>query len=70
MILDALEVKLVRDKDSDEPADVEEFSWDVISYSQNFIDLQINFVNPNDENIFDEKDYLAITFWGIDFFKS
>lgn len=70
MLLDALEVKLVNDLDSDEETDVKSFEWDVASFDQDFIVLKIKFENPEDIGSFSSKDYITVTFWGIDFFKS
>ena len=52
LIYDALEVKMVRDKDSDELSDVEEFEWNLIKYDENFIQIRISFVNPYDIGTF------------------
>lgn len=46
LILESLEVKMVRDKDSEIVADLESFTWDMISFDKDFIKLQIKWVNP------------------------
>ena len=49
-LLDALEVKMVKDSDSDRISDsVENFEWTVIDFDRDHIWLQIHFINP--ENI-------------------
>lgn len=70
MLLDALEVKLVNNLDTDEDTDVKNFEWDVVSFDQDFIVLKIKFDNPENIGSFSSKDYITVTFWGIDFFKS
>ena len=52
MLLEALEVKLLKDPESDPDdnfVEAEKFQWDVISYDRDFIRLKIRFENP--ENI-------------------
>ena len=70
MLLDSLEVKMNRDTDSDDLTKVEKFEWDVIDYQENYIWLQVSFKNPDNVGSFYSQDYLSVTFWGIEFFKS
>lgn len=70
MLLDSLEVKMNRDTDSDDLTKVEKFEWDVIDYQENYIWLQFSFKNPDNVGSFYSQDYLSVTFWGIEFFKS
>ena len=37
LIYDALEVKMIRDEDSNELSNVDQFDWDLIKYDENFI---------------------------------
>ena len=37
LIYDALEVKMIRDEDSDEISQVDQFDWDLIKYDEDFI---------------------------------
>ena len=46
ILLDALQVELREDPDSDELAKVLNFSWDVLDFDENFIILDIRFSNP------------------------
>ena len=69
-LLDALQVRLKMDEDSDEDALVENFAWDIEGYSPDFVWLRIKFDNPQDIGAFDSKDIIEVTFWGIEFFKS
>ena len=70
MLLDALEVKMVKDAETGETSDLKSFEWDVIGFDENFIWLQIDFENPDNVGKFSSNDYITVTFWGIDFFKS
>lgn len=57
------------DPDSDSGPIV--FSWKVASYTQRFLQLQLDIKNP--ESIADDlgdPDILSVTFWGTNFFKS
>ena len=71
LLLDALEVKIVQDSDTDQIADnVEHFEWTVIDFDKDNIWLQINFNSPDNIGSFKSKDYITVTFWGVEFFKS
>ena len=61
-----------QDADAGELSEAAEknFVWDVIEFDKDFIRLQINFENPSDIDTLDSKDYITVTFWGIEFFKS
>ena len=52
LILESLEVKMVREKDTDTVADLESFTWDMISFDKDFIKLQIEWVNPQNIGTF------------------
>ena len=69
ILLDALEVKMIRDKDTDEVSDVLNFRWNVAGYDKDWILLQIQFENPELVGTYASKDYISVTFWGVDFFK-
>ena len=58
------------DADIERPADVVDFSWDVIEFDKNFIDLQIEYKNPLDIGAFQSQDYITIKFFGVEYFKS
>lgn len=67
-LIDALEVRILQDDIEREPIN---FTWDIVNYEDESIDLQLNIRNP--ESIgddFGEPDTLSITFWGTKFFKS
>ena len=70
MLLDSLEVKMKREADSEDLSEFEEFKWDIINYEKDFIWLQIDFKNPQNVGTFYSQDYLSVTFWGVEFFKS
>jgi len=71
LLLDALEVKMVQDSDTDLISDnVEHFEWTVIDFDKDHIWLQINFNSPDNIGSFKSKDYITVTFWGVEFFKS
>jgi len=42
-LIDALEVRILKD---DEERDPINFSWDVVSYTETFIELQLDIRNP------------------------
>lgn len=46
ILLDALQVELREDPDSDELTKVLNFSWDVLGFDENFIILDIRFSDP------------------------
>ena len=46
MILEALEIKMKRETDSEMLSVSEEFKWDVIDYKEDFMSLQVEFENP------------------------
>ena len=48
IILDALEVKMISDQDSEELTILKEFSWDVVDFFDDKILIQIHFENPGD----------------------
>ena len=58
------------DKDSEVGSKVENFEWDIQGYSEDYIWLQVKFENPNDIGALDSEDFIEVTFWGIEFFKS
>ena len=69
-LIDALEIRITRE---DPEANVEqiEFTWDILSYSQRYIQIQLDIENA--ERIaedFGEPDNLSVTFWGTEYFKS
>ena len=74
LLLDSLQVQVESDTDFEELAEMSEsgtnFTWDVIDFNKDFIWLQINFENPENLNTFTSKDFITVTFWGVEFFKS
>ena len=71
ILLDALQVRMEKDSESEELSDtVANFVWDVIEFDKDFIWLQISFDNPSEIDSLASKDYITVTFWGVDFFKS
>ena len=71
LLLDALELQMTQDSDSDRLSEnVEKLVWDVIDFERDYIRLQISFKNPEMIGTFESLDYITVTFWGVDFFKS
>lgn len=71
LLLDALQVQIEKDSDAEELSDtVDNFTWDVIDFSKDFINLQISFENPENLDAFQSKDFITVTFWGVELFKS
>ena len=70
MLLDALQVQLKKDLDTDEIVKTQEFEWDVIDFSADFLWLQIKFAHPEELSTFVSQDFISVTFWDIDLFKS
>ena len=58
-----------KDSDIAEPSEINDFSWDVLEYTKDFIKLKIDFKNPEDLGAFASKDFITVTFWGVEFFK-
>ena len=48
ILLDALQVELREDPESEKLAEVLDFSWDVFGFDENFIILDIKFSNPQE----------------------
>ena len=63
-LLDSLQLKMKKDKDSIVKSDVKILEWDIVGYSEDFIWLQIEFENPEDIGAFDSMDLIEVTFWG------
>lgn len=74
LLLDAIQVQVKSDLDLEERSEMSDsgtnFTWDVINFNRDFIWLQIDFENPENLDDFSSKDFLTITFWGVEFFKS
>ena len=70
ILLDALEIKIEQDPDVEDRQGVDKFNWDVLNFDKDFIELQINFENPNEIGVVSSKDYISITFWGVNLFTS
>ena len=72
MLLDAVEVKFQKDPNSEEQyseAQVAGFHWDLIEFSTDFLQIKLDFENPEAVGSFQYKDYISVTFWGVEFFK-
>ena len=69
LLLEALEVQLTAGLDSDELSSEEKFSWEVLSFEQDLIKLQIKFKNP-ERVAFMAQNFIKVTFWGVELFKS
>jgi len=69
MILEAMQVELIQDSDSDALAQAQDFAWNVIDFDKNFIHLDIKFTDPLNIS-FESKDYITVTFWDVELFKS
>ena len=59
-----------KDKASGELARIEKFEWDVVDFNNDYLWLQIRFQNPEDIGSFTSKDFISVTFWDIELFKS
>ena len=70
MVLDALEVKMLQDIESGEESNLEKFEWDFVDFNEDFIFLQVDFENPKNVGAINSEDFITVTFWGVDFFKS
>ena len=71
IILDALEINIYREIDGDQIDLDERFDWDIIQYTSKVLVLQLSIENP--EKVGSSlafKDFISVTFWGVDFFKS
>ena len=69
MILEAMQVELIQDSDSDALAQAQDFAWNVIDFDKNFIILDIKFADPSNIS-FESKEYIKVTFWDVELFKS
>ena len=68
-MIDALELQILPD-DPENAIYRIEFMWDLIGYNEDYIWIQLYFVNPwalSDDAAYDK---LSVTFWGVEFFKS
>lgn len=71
LLLDALQVRMEKDEESGDLSDtVVNLKWDIIDYNADLILLQINFENPSEIDTLDSKDFITVTFFGVEFFKS
>lgn len=70
MLLDALQVQLKKDLDTDEIVKTQEFEWDVIDFNADFLWLQFKFAHPEELSSFVSQDFISVTFWDINLFKS
>ena len=71
VILDALEVKILRNIDDEISVLNMEFNWDVSYYTSELIYLQLNIQKPQELSpSFNIIDYISVTFWGTDYFVS
>ena len=60
-----------RDAEMAELSDTDaNFNWNVIDFNKDFIWLQINFENPENLDSYSSEDYITVTFYGVEFFKS
>ena len=69
-LIDAMEVRITRE-DPDARVESIDFTWDILSYSQREIRIQLDIDNA--ERIaedFGEPDNLSVTFWGTEYFTS
>lgn len=71
VILDALEVKILREIDDEISVLNIEFDWDVSYYTSELIYLQLIIKKPQELSpFFNINDYISVTFWGNDYFVS
>lgn len=61
---------MVSDVDSEELADFKTFTWDVVTFEDQELVIQIYFENPDNVGNFQSEDFILVTFYGVDFFKS
>ena len=60
-----------RDAEMAELSDTDaNFNWNVIDFNKDFIWLQINFDKPENLDSYSSEDYITVTFYGVEFFKS
>lgn len=71
IILDAFEVKVVRETDDDVFVLDKKVEWDLASYSPELIQLQLKIEDPEDlsPNL-TINDFISVTFWGADIFEN
>ena len=63
-----MEIRILRE-DPEAAVDPIKFTWDIVSYSQSSIKIQLDIKNA--EQIADdlgEPDNLSVTFWGTEYF--
>ena len=71
IILDAFEVKIVREVDGEEIILDKKVEWDIISYTSELIQLQLKIENPEDLSPqLNINDFISVTFWGADYFEN
>ena len=69
-LIDALEVRILREYPDEELTPVI-FSYEIVSYSSEYIDLQLDIENPEDiGEDYGRPDRLTVTFWGTEYFES
>ena len=70
-LIDALELLITPANSLDESEMKKvEFTWEIKAFSQDYIWIQLEFVNPWDIANDSQFDTLSVTFWGVEYFKS
>ena len=68
-LIDALELQILPN-DPENTIHKLEFTWDLIAYDEDNIQIQLHFINPYAISDDSALDKLSVTFWGVEFFKS
>lgn len=54
--------------DEEKLLSIDNFSWDVLNYSKDVMQLAIKFQKPEEIGAYSSKDSITVTFWGVEFF--
>lgn len=68
LIVDALDIKIEAGEFSD--ARKLNFTWEMLGFTEEWIQIQLNFENPNRVSQYLDFDTLIVSFWGVDWFSS
>ena len=71
IILDALEIEVFREIENERIKLDKKFKWNVIDYTSDLLLLQLTIEDPEElGSSLSYKDFISVTFWGTEFFKS
>ena len=71
MLRKAIEVNFQKDPISEDQfteAEVTGFQWDFIEFTPESLQIKLYFDDPAAVGSFQLKDYITVTFWGVNFF--